>query len=547
MIPEQLQALIARGETPTVEFKSDRGPLPDADLLETVVCLANGQGGNLLIGVEDDGTVTGLHSDHRTRPGLLAAFVASRTVPPLTVEVAFVELPEGPVAVLIVPPAHQPVATSDGKLVIRYVDTHGRPGCRPLYPYELASWRADRGMADVSALPVLEATWDDLDPLEFARLRRMVEENRGDVALLELSDQEIACALGLVRAEGTLTPTLTGLLLVGKEAALREHVPAHEVAFQVLRGTDVAVNDFRRWPLLRIHEWLMQAIGVRNEEQELMVNAFRVGVPRYDRRGIREAVNNALIHRDYTRLGAVHVQLHDTYALVTNPGGFVVGVHAGNLLVAAPRPRNPLLADAFKRVGLVERTGRGVSIIYAGQLQNGRRPPDYGRSTEVSVTVTLDSGPADLDFVLLSIQANRRLGRALRVDELLALWKVWREGATNVRDLAPVLQQDSIHTADVLAGLARDGLLQAKGDDYRLVADLHARAEPPPVSPAAAILAHVRAHGRITRREAIALTGLSEDQTRYQLRKLTEHGDLEQVGIGRGAYYRTPQTRKNGA
>ena len=50
----------------------------------------------------------------------------------------------------------------------------------------------------------------------------------------------------------------------------------------MLRGTDVAVNEFRRWPLLRIQEWVMEAIGVRNEEQELMVGAFRVGVPRYD-------------------------------------------------------------------------------------------------------------------------------------------------------------------------------------------------------------------------------------------------------------------------
>ena len=247
MTEKQLRAIIATGETTTVEFKSDRGPLSDADLLETVVCLANSQGGTILIGVEDDGTITGLHPDHRTRPGFLAAFVSSRTVPSLAVEVAFVDLPEGPVALVTVPAARQPVATSDGKLVIRYTDTHGRPGCRPLYPYELTSWRADRGLTDLSALPVPGTTWDDLDPLEFARLRRMVEENRGDAALLELSDQATARALGLVRAEDNgLTPTLTGLLLVGKESSLREYLPAHEVAFQVLRGTDVAVNEFRR-------------------------------------------------------------------------------------------------------------------------------------------------------------------------------------------------------------------------------------------------------------------------------------------------------------
>ncbi|MCK4315449.1 MAG: putative DNA binding domain-containing protein [Anaerolineae bacterium] len=549
MNPEELRALISQGETLTVEFKSDRGPLSDSDLLETVVCLANGQGGTLLVGVEDDGDVTGLHPRHRTHPAALAAFVANRTVPPVTVEAEFIDLPEGTVAALVVSAARQPISTSDGRLLIRYRDTHNRPGCRPLYAYELTNWLAERGQADTTALVVPHAAWEDLDPLEFARLRRMVEETPGDEALLSLSDQEIARALTLVREEdGRLVPTVAGLLLVGKEASLREHVPAHEVAFQVLRGTDVAVNEFRRWPLLRVHEWLMEAIGVRNEEQELMVGSIRVGVPRYDRRGIREAVNNALIHRDYTRLGAVHVQLHDDHVRVSNPGGFVIGVRPDNLLVADPHPRNPLLADAFKRVGLVERTGRGVSIIYTGQVQNGRRPPDYRYSTEVSVLVTLDSGPADLDFVRLSIQANRRLGRALRVEELLALWTIWQEGATTPSDLAPCVQQSADDTAALLAGLAHLGVFQMAEGAYTLSEEL-SRAkerEPPQASPTVAILAYVKTHGRITRREAVAVTGLTDEQARYQLRKLAKRGDLEQIGAGRGAYYRAPQTGKNG-
>jgi len=532
-----LRALITGGESVAVEFKSDRGPLSDADLLGTVVCLANGQGGALLVGVEDDGTVTGLHPKHQTRPGLLAAFVASRTVPPLTVDVAFVELTEGIVAVLSVPAAHQPAATSDGKLLIRYIDSQGKPGCRPLYPHELSGWRADRGLADVSAMPVSGATWADLDPLELARLRRMVEENRGDAALLELSEQELASALGLVRTEeDRLTPTLAGLLLVGKEAALRDYVPAHEVAFQVLQGSEVVVNEFRHWPLLRTFEWLMQAIGVRNEEQELMIDGFRIGVPRYDRHGIREAVNNALMHRDYGQLGAVHLQLHDDYALATNPGGFVVGVHVDNLLAVAPRPRNPLLADAFKRVGLVERTGRGVGIIYVGQLENGRPPPSYARSTEVSVTVTLGRGPADLDFVRLSLQANRRLDRSPGVDDLLALWEVWREGSVDAPTLAPLLQQDLAHAASVLTGLAQAGLLQGEGPTYRLAAELRLDTGETR-DPEAAILAHAQAHGQVTRREVVELCEMTERQAEYRLKQLVQAGRLQLVGKGRNAHY----------
>jgi len=205
-------------------------------LIETVVCLANGQGGTLLVGVEDDGTVTGLHPRHRTHPAALAAFVVSRTVPPLTIDAAFVNLPEDTVAVLVVSASRQPISTSDGRLLVRYWESRGQPGCRPLYAYELTSWLAERGQADATALVVPDASWDNLDPLEFVRLRRMVEENPGDAALLKLSDREIAGALGLARPEGDrLRPTLAGLLLVGKESALKDYVPAHEVAFQSRR------------------------------------------------------------------------------------------------------------------------------------------------------------------------------------------------------------------------------------------------------------------------------------------------------------------------
>jgi len=240
MTETEVRRFIAGGESLTVEFKSDATRLPDADWIETVVCMANYQGGILMVGVEDDGAITGLHPYHQTSPTVVAAFIASRTVPPLTVEVHFVNLTEGTIAVLSIPAVRQPIGTSDGKLLIRYSDTHGKPGCRPLHPHELTGWRADRGTADFTALTITEASWADFDALEFARLRRLVEENRGDKALLELADEEIARALGLVSNElAGLTPTLAGLLLVGKETALRKYLPAHEAAFQVLHGAEV--------------------------------------------------------------------------------------------------------------------------------------------------------------------------------------------------------------------------------------------------------------------------------------------------------------------
>ncbi len=561
MNPEKIDALLAAGESFTVELKSDRGPLPDADLLDTVVCLANAQGGVVLVGVEDDGTVTGLHKQHRTDAHHLAAFIASRTVPPLNVQVDFVTLNESPIAVIEIPRAHQPVATSDGRLLVRYHDTHGEPGCRPFYPHEIPTWHADRGQYDSTAQAVMNATWDDLDPLEFERLRRLIREYHGDGTLLNLSNEHLARALNLVQqVNGHLVPTIAGVLLTGREQTLRQILPAHEVAFQVLEGQEVRVNEFYRWPLLRIFERIMEAFAVRNEERELNVGLFRVGVPSYNPRAFREAVNNAFTHQDYTRLGAVHVQLRSDHILVTNPGGFVLGVTVDNILVAGPRPRNPLLADIFKRVGLVERTGRGVSIIYEGLLRTGHPPPDYSRTTDASVTVLLPGGPGDLDFVKVIVGEENRQQKPFPVEELLILSRLWRERELDTTEAAGLIQQEEPAARRMLERLVERGLVEARGRTrarrYHFSAGVYREVGEPAayvhrrgfdnLQMEQMVLEYVRAHGRITRKGVMDLCRVNENQASYLLRRLVQTSHLERVGMGRNTFYHpTKGARKN--
>ena len=553
MDEQRVRQLNQGGESLTVEFKSDRGPLPDADLLDTVVGLANGQGGILLVGVEDHGAVTGLHPTHRTDPRQLTAFIAARTVPPLSAQVSFLDLAESPVAVVEVPRARQPVATSDGRLLVRYQDSRGQPGCRPLYPHELTGWYADRGQRDYTAQPVPNAAWQDLNPLEFERLRRLVREYHGDDSLLDLDDRQLARALGLTASSnGQTVPTVAGLLLVGREDVLKAHLPAHEVAFQVLDGQEVRVNEFYRWPLLRTFERIMEAFAVRNEERELTVGLFRVGVPAYDPRAFREAVNNALTHRDYTRLGAVHVQLRGDHILVTNPGGLVQGVTVENILVAGPRPRNPRLADIFKRVGLVERTGRGVSIIYEGLLRTGHPPPDYTRTTGTAVTVILPGGPGDLEFVALVVQEENRQQRPFSVEELLLLGHLWREREMDTAEAARLIQQNETAARRVLEHLVESGLVEGRGHTrarrYHLSATVYRevgqrveyvrRRGFDRLQREQMVLDYVRAHGRITRREVMDLCRVNANQAAYLLRRLSNAEELERIGMGRSAFYR---------
>ncbi|MDI6870226.1 MAG: ATP-binding protein [Bacillota bacterium] len=560
MTPETLRSRIAGGETLNVEFKGEeRGLFSDRELVETVVALANRPNSEpawLLIGVEDDGRVTGARPRHEaghTDPARLTAMISSRTRPSLTVRVHLVPLEGKEVLAIEVPPSRTPVGTADGHYLRRIIGGDGRPACVPMHFHEMQAHQTDRGLLDYSALVVPEAGWGDLDPLEFERLRRSIRERRGrsDETLLELSDLELAKALGAVEADGRVTAVrVLGLLLFGREEVLRWLLPAHEVAFQVLRGQAVEVNDFFRWPLLRVMEEIEARFRARNREQEMLVGMLRLGVPDYPPAAFREGVANALIHRDYTRLGAVHIQWHDDRLEISNPGGFPEGVRLDNLLVTAPRPRNPLLADAFKRAGIVERTARGIDTIFYEQLRNGRPAPSYARSDATGVVLVLPGGQANLDFVRLLAEEGQA-GRNLRLGELLVLNALWQERALTTDEAARLIQKPADEARAVLNRLVEAGLVEARGEKkgrawhlsaatYRRLGDKAAYVRQrgfEPLQQEQMVLQYVEKHGRITRREAVELCCLSPDQAYRLLTRLTEEGKLVRHGTKKGAWY----------
>ncbi|MGH8917460.1 MAG: RNA-binding domain-containing protein, partial [Actinomycetes bacterium] len=367
--PSQVRAWIAGGERYDVEFKGEhRGPLNDRDLVEVVVCLANGSGGVLLVGVEDDGTPTGArprHESGRTDPLRLQALIANSTQPPVSTSVSIADLDGVSIIVVQIPNSPRVVGTTRGMYLRRAIGGDGRPTCVPYHAHEMLAHEVDRGAVDYAALPTRGATWEDLDPLEFDRVRRLVTDagGRADRLLAGLSDREIAHAMGLVRNDSEVT---TGaLLLFGRSPAIRRFIPTHEAAFQVLRGLEVEVNDFFTDPLFRLAEEIFSRFRARNREEELQFGLLRVGIPAYSEIAFREALANALTHRDYTRRGALHVQWSADQLEISSPGGFPEGIRLDNLLVSAPQPRSPLLTDAFKRTGLVERTGRGINRMFA--------------------------------------------------------------------------------------------------------------------------------------------------------------------------------------
>jgi ATP-dependent DNA helicase RecG len=545
---------IPQQESLTVEFKSDQSRFNDRDLVATVVCLANTDGGVLYLGVEDDGTITGTHPQRQTSAAL-TALIANRTNPPISVRINILQEEGHTVTAIEVPKSPRLVATSDGLLQRRRLQADGTPQCVPFYPHEFVSRQSSLGLLDHSANPVMGATLDDLDPLERQRLRQMIERFSGDATLIGLTDDELDGALGLVRAvDGQRVPTVAGLLLIGKESALRDHLPTHEVAFQVLDGTDVRVNDFYRTPLLKTFERILEQFEARIEEEEMQWGLFRVAIPTYDPRAFREALVNAIVHRDYSVLGTVFVRLQSDTLSISNPGGFVEGVTLDNLLVVEPKPRNPALADAIKRIGLAERTGRGVDLIFQGLLRYGRPEPDYSGSDTSTVQVVLSSTEADLPFYKMIIDEENRTQSPISLDALIVLSRLRKEKRVDIATATRAIQKTDATARSILERLVEIGLVERHGSKrsltYTLSAEIYRdlgqsasyirQAGFDIIQQEQMVIQFAQKHGKIARKDAMELCRLSKDQATHLLRKLANDNKLTLHGKSRGAFYTLP-------
>lgn len=540
-------------ETLEVEFKSDCGPLNDDDLIEALICLANAQGGTLYLGVENDGAITGLHVNRPADISGLAALIANRTAPSLQVQVLCVSHDNLRVASITVPRSPEIIARSDGLVKRRRIGGNGQPECVPFLPHEYASRRADFRLIDMSAEPMVDATLTDFDTLQRERLRSVIASNpRSDKSLVGLTDEQLDGALSLtVTRNGQRTPTLLGLLLIGRTDSLRRLVPTHEVLFQVMDGLRVKVNEGSRAALIEIVEWLdLLSRGV-NTEQEFNEGLFRIGVARVEVDALREAINNALVHRDYARRGPVRVCWQKNDLIISNPGGFVEGVSVENLLTTEPRPRNPALADAFKRLGLVDRTGRGVDLIYSGMLRFGRPAPDYSQSMLDLVKLSINTEPADLAFVRMVLHEEARQHGALPVETLLVLTALRTARRLSTAELGVHLQCDPAQATKLIEPLTESGLIQAhgtgRGRQYTLSPQVYKQLGQGPeyvqqagfdeLQQVELIRNLARQQARIKREDVMTLCRLSPRQAKHKLDQMVTTGVLERQGLKRGTYY----------
>lgn len=317
-------------------------PRPDkrrlAGLLrEYSVCYANSKGGMLLFGIKDNvhGSdaiqgCAGYDIDEMKR------MVFDGTDPPLTVDILEITVDEGVLLVCKIPKSPRIHATYSGRRFRRV----GKD-CKPISPTEDILIEVEKG-GDYTVKFIRDVGLEALDTLEVQRLRNWITRYQPGAELLALDDQALLKAMGLLQLQDNqLRPTVACLLLVGKEEALRNRLPQHEILFfrSEMVETEPAQSLSFRKPLLATIDRIWEIIQPFNSVQIIKDGLFEIPIPSFPEEVVREGLFNAVIHRSYVDTEAISVRLYKDRLEIGSPGGFIGGITPENILTHEPNLR----------------------------------------------------------------------------------------------------------------------------------------------------------------------------------------------------------------
>jgi predicted HTH transcriptional regulator len=361
-----LANLLNQHEGKTLEFKRDASsPVP---LMKTLVAFANGSGGILLIGVEDQTRhILGVAEPTRME-AQLASWIVDRIEPRLVPEILI--LPwrnKNLVMVEVFPSPLRPhFLKAEGEATGVYVRIGSTN--RKADPAQVAELKRQvlGGSFDEDPLP--EKNPEDLDfpaaAESFAVKRKLVP---GDLKTLNL----------VVRYQNRLVLTVGGMLLFGKErltvfpdARIRAAVFAGKDRTQILDAQEItshlpkAVEEVIAF-VLRNTRRSIQVAGIRNE-----------GVPEIPLIALREAVINAVVHADYGQHGSpLRVAVFGDRLEIENPGGLPPGLTLDEVRQGASKLRNRVIGRVFHELGLIEQWGSGIQRMTNACLDAGLPEP----------------------------------------------------------------------------------------------------------------------------------------------------------------------------
>ena len=366
---ERLNAWMAEPEAERLEFKEAKANYDFDKLAKYCSALANEGGGRIILGITDKRPRRVVGCQAFPDPGHTVA----RLTRALQFRIEFEEIqhPHGRVLVFNAPPHMLGVPVQhEGIYWARAGDE-----LKPMPPDQLRRI-FDEAAPDLSAELHPKAVLSDLDPALIERFRAMWRRKSANAALDAVSPQQLLEDAELMQ-DGKLT--LAALILAGTKAALGRYLAQAEVIFEYRSSESSLAHQQRveyRQGFLEVLDSIWTTINLRNETLHFQEGFFIGDIPAFNEAVVREAILNAVTHRDYRRPESVFVRQYPRKLEIVSPGGFPDGITAENLLWKQS-PRNRRIAESCARCGLVERSGQGANRMFEESIKEGKPKPDF--------------------------------------------------------------------------------------------------------------------------------------------------------------------------
>jgi ATP-dependent DNA helicase RecG len=553
-LPQQL-------ESTTLDFKEQSRSEGDSlrTIADAALCFANSSGGILVVGISDRTSGPDAFRGTTLSPDAVRKRVYELSRPPLTVD-AWEETVQGTRLLFVAVPQSPEIHSDPQGRAPRRLGTD----CLPMDPTEQMRLREDRLGIDWSSqktdIGVRDLSNQALDEAR-SLLGKFTDDRR---RLARLETVELLRMLGVVAGDGALLNA--GAVLFAEPRGQAPIV----YQFQATPAGEPKSIERIAQPLLIAFQRTMSLIQARRNLTPInLPDGQQIQVEDFPTLAAREALANAVIHRDHHLREPVHVVHSPESLIVTSPGPLVSGVTPDNILTHPSKPRNPCLMNAARVLGLAEEIGRGVDRMYREMISSGRNIPRI-ESFHDHVRVGLVGGAANTQIARFVAQLPEQ--EREDTDTLLVLFRLCSVRTISAKEIAPLLQKNPAEAEATLRRLASDAVeileptrksTRLSFPTYRLRGDVLRRlGSAVPYQRRTVdeidrkVIAHVREYGKVTNRTVQNLLDvgvqrardiLADMVKRKLLHKTSAHARGPGVEYGPGARFPIGGRRKKSA
>lgn len=542
-----IKEVISKGEKIDVEFKSWKKIKDKKELMKIItkeaVALANTKGGMILIGVEDNGEITGC--DNYDIQNIMES-IYDRTIPKLFTDIEEVFVENNTILVIYVPKGSTLYATSAGEVYKRL----GK-NTKPMFPEEFPIMQSGKVNNDFSNVIIEDSSEEDIDSLEVYKIKEKLKIRDPESTLPLMDDKSFLKDLHLIKEkDNKIKLTVAGMLFVGKESSINRTIPQAEIIY--LHYSDINKTEYDKRidlkvPIISALDRLTEIIESSNYITNIQIGLFRLEVKDFPKNVFQEAILNAICHRDYQSNGAIYVKHYSNKIVIENPGGFPEGINENNIITHPSIPRNKLIAETLQKLKYVQRSGQGVDIIFRDMIFFGKPLPTYSTYSE-AVTLTLKSNLEDKNFTKFLIEEQDKNQIIFSTSQIMILKYLKDNGTITLKDASKHAQLSLEDTQGVLNELINYGYVERNGfkkyiltekvyyslgDDVGYIKDKeieYIRAKD-------MIIQYLKKNNSINNTKVRELCGCSERKAKYYLDKMMEEALLEPKGEKRYRVY----------